>query len=185
MLEERLRKRGSMQIYSTQRIHEGRVLNLRLDEIDSYTGGKRRVEVVEHVGGVGIIAQPTPSSIVLVRQYRHAVGQYLWEIPAGMIDRGEDPVETARRELIEETGFRAQGFRQIRVVFPSPGFCNERIHIFLAEGLTVGEAQPEDDERIEIRVWDLDEAWALVERDELLDGKTQIALAWAQMNRRF
>ncbi|HEV3157743.1 MAG TPA: NUDIX hydrolase [Candidatus Baltobacteraceae bacterium] len=174
-----------MQIYSTQRIHEGRVLNLRLDEIDSYTGGKRRVEVVEHVGGVGIIAQPTPSSIVLVRQYRHAVGQYLWEIPAGMIDRGEDPVETARRELIEETGFRAQGFRQIRVVFPSPGFCNERIHIFLAEGLTVGEAQPEDDERIEIRVWDLDEAWALVERDELLDGKTQIALAWAQMNRRF
>lgn len=166
---------------SSERIYTGRVVNLRLDEIPKPRGeGTRRVEVVEHVGGVCVIARPTPREIVLVKQYRHAVGGELWEVPAGMIDRGEEPIETARRELIEETGYRADSLRYVWSMFSTPGFCEERIYFFAAEGLTAGEAQPEDDEEFELRVWPIEEAWELVERDELRDAKTQIALAWAR-----
>jgi ADP-ribose pyrophosphatase len=170
-----------MKVYSSKRVYSGRVVALRVDEVDAYTGDRRReIEVVEHVGGVAIVAQPTPQTIVLVRQHRHAVDSDLWEVPAGMIERGEPPLETARRELIEETGYRAQSLRFLWSIYTTPGFCSERIHFFVAEGLTPGEAQPEDDEQFELRVWSVAEAGALVERDELRDAKTQIALAWAR-----
>jgi ADP-ribose pyrophosphatase len=126
-----------------------------------------------------VIAQPAPGKIVLVRQHRHAVDSDLWEVPAGMIERGEPPEETAKRELIEETGYRAERLRFLWSIYTSPGFCQERIHFFVAEGLSPGEAAPEEDEAFEIRTWRVEDAWALVERDELRDAKTQIALAWA------
>ncbi len=172
-----------MQVHGSRRVYQGRVVGLRVDEIDAYHGeAHREVEVVEHPGGVAIVAQPSPGEIVLVRQYRHAVGQDLWEVPAGMIERGEPPLETARRELIEETGYRAASLRFLFSLYTSPGFCNERIHLFCAEGLTPGEAAPEDDEQFEIRTWKIEEAWQLVETDRLRDAKTQIALAWAREN---
>jgi ADP-ribose pyrophosphatase len=167
--------------FSSERIYSGRVLNLRVDEIaQPREGGRRKVEVVEHAGGVVVIARPTPREIVLVKQYRHPTGAQLWEVPAGMIERGEPPIETAHRELIEETGYRAQSLRFLWSIYTTPGFCEERIHFFVAEGLTPGEAQPEADEEFELRVWPVEEAWQLVERDELRDAKTQIALAWAR-----
>lgn len=165
---------------SSEWIYSGRVVNLRLDEIPRpREGGLRKVEVVEHSGGVCVIARPSPGEIVLVKQYRHAVGEELWEVPAGMIERGEPPIETARRELIEETGYRAESLRFLWSMFSTPGFCEERIYFFVADGLTAGLAQPDDDEAFELRVWSLEEAWRLVERDELRDAKTQIALGWA------
>lgn len=158
-------------------------MNLRVDEIAKpRAGGTRKVEVVEHVGGVVVIARPTPATIVLVKQHRHAVNEELWEVPAGMIERGEPPIETARRELIEETGYRAASLRFLWSLYPTPGFCEERIHLFVAEGLTPGPAAPEDDEEFEIKTWRVEDAWDLVERDELRDAKTQIALAWARSN---
>ncbi len=98
-----------------------------------------------------------------------------------MIERGEPPLETAKRELLEETGYRADSLRFLWSIYTTPGFCQERIHFFVADGLTAGEAQPEDDEEFELRVWSLDDAWRLVERDELRDAKTQIALGWARL----
>ncbi len=170
-----------MKVYGSEKIYAGRVIDLRVDEIDQLRGGgRRKVEVVEHVGGVCVIARPTPAEIVLVKQHRHAVDTDLWEVPAGMIERGEPPIETARRELIEETGYRAESLRFLWSIYTTPGFCTERIYFFAAEGLTPGEAQPEDDEQFELRTWSLDDAWALVERDELRDAKTQVALAWAR-----
>lgn len=170
-----------MKTYTSERIYSGRVVNLRVDEIDRNRGeGHRKIEVVEHAGGVCIIAQPTPTEIVLVKQHRHAVDADLWEVPAGMIERGEPPIETARRELVEETGYRAESLRFLWSMYSTPGFCEERIHFFVAEGLTAGVAQPEDDEDFELRTWSLEDAWRLVERDELRDAKTQIALAWAR-----
>lgn len=169
-----------MKAHASERIYSGRVLNLRVDEIDQVRGGGRRsVEVVEHVGGVCIVARPTPDSIVLVKQHRHAIDSDIWEVPAGMIERGEPPIETARRELVEETGYRAETLRFLWSIYVAPGYSEERIHYFLAEGLTAGESEPEDDEQFELRTWSLDDAWALVEADELRDSKTQIALAWA------
>jgi len=174
-----------MKPYASERIYSGRVVNLRVDEIDAPRGaGRRKVEVVEHAGGVCVIARPAPDTIVLVKQHRRAVDGDLWEAPAGMIERGEPPLETARRELIEETGYRAESLRFLWSIYTTPGFCEERIHFFAAEGLTPGPAEPEADEEFELRVWPLDEAWALVERDELRDAKTQIALAWASAQRR-
>ena len=172
-----------MKTHTSERIYTGRVVNLRVDEIDAVRGGTRRkIEVVEHPGGVVVIARPTPAEIVLVRQHRHAVDRDLWEVPAGMIERGEPPIETARRELIEETGYRAASLRFLWSLYPTPGFCEERIHLFVAEGLTPGPAAPEDDEEFEIETWRVEDAWELVERDELRDAKTQIALAWARAN---
>ncbi len=169
-----------MKPYSSENVYSGRIVSVRVDEIDSYRGDRRRkVEVIEHAGGVAIVAQPTPQTIVLVKQYRHAVGQELWEVPAGMIERGEPPIDTARRELIEETGYRAERLRFLWSIYTTPGFCEERIHFFVAEGLTPGEAAPEKDEQFELRVWDVRDAWALVERDELRDSKTQVALAYS------
>jgi ADP-ribose pyrophosphatase len=170
-----------MRVHASRRVYDGRVVNLRVDEIDAYHSDLHRdVEVVEHVGGVAIVAQPSPREIVLVRQYRHAVGEELWEVPAGMIERGEPPLETARRELIEETGYRAGALRFLFSMYTTPGFCTERIHLFVAEGLTPGEAAPEDDEQFEIRTWNVEDAWRLVESDRLRDAKTQVALAWAR-----
>jgi ADP-ribose pyrophosphatase len=171
------------EVFSSERVYTGHIVNVRVDEIESYQGdGRRKVEIVEHAGGAVIIARPSPREIVLVRQHRFGIGGELWEVPAGMIERGEPPIETARRELIEETGYRAESLRFLWSIYTTPGFCEERIHFFVAEGLTPGEAQPEADEHFELRVWPVDEAWALVERDALRDAKTQIALAWARAN---
>lgn len=170
-----------MPVYSSRRAYEGRIVNLRLDEIDSYRGDRRRtVEVVEHSGGVALLAQPSPREIVLVRQYRHAVEADLWEVPAGRIEPGEDERETARRELLEETGYRAESLEYLFSFYTTPGFCNERIRLFAARGLSAGAAQPEEDEQFEMRTWTLDEAWRLVLCDRLRDAKTQIALAFAR-----
>ena len=170
-----------MNALDTQRIWQGRIIGLRVDEIDGVRGHARRtIEVVEHPGGAAVIARPSPQQIVLVRQYRHPVGEELWEVPAGKIDRGEPPLETAQRELFEETGYRAERLRFLWSMYSTPGFCSERIHFFVAEGLTPGQARPEDDEQFEVRTWSIEEAWRLVEADEVRDSKTQIALAWAR-----
>ena len=116
------------------------MLNLRVEEVDKPHGGTRLVEVVEHTGGVVIVAQPDPGTIVLVRQYRFAVEATLWEAPAGMIDPGEDPAAAALRELREETGYRAERIEFLFSAYSTPGFCQERLHFFVARGLTPGAA---------------------------------------------
>ena len=169
-----------MPTHASRRIYEGRVVGVRIDEVDKPRGaGRREVEIVEHPGGAVVLAMPSPRQVVLVRQYRYPVRESLWELPAGMIEKGEDPALTAARELQEETGYLAGRMRFLWSFYSSPGFCSERIHLFCAEDLSPGEQLQEDFEDIEVRVWSLEEAWALVERDELRDAKTQIGLAWA------
>ena len=169
-----------IQVLGTRRIFQGRIVGLRVDDVVYPNGNRSTVEIVEHNGGVSIIAMPEPDKIVLVRQFRPAIGRELWEAPAGKLEAGEDPQAAAQRELLEETGYRCSSIKKLWTFYPAPGFCSELLHLYLAEGLTAGEAQPDADEVLHARLFDIHEAWAMIERDEIPDAKTQIAVAWAR-----
>ncbi len=138
-------------------------------------------DVIRHNGSVVILAVDDSKSkkdpmIVVERQYRHAAQQYLYEIPAGKVDGGEERLAAAKRELIEETGFRAKKWTKLTRYFASPGFLGEWMQVYIAEGLTPGEAQPEPDERLQIHLVPLSELLRLIDAGEIRDGKTLVSV---------
>ncbi len=138
-------------------------------------------EVVVHPGAAAVIALDDQGLVTLVRQHRPAVDELMLEIPAGKYDHpGEDPLACAQRELLEETGLRAAHWQPLTTMCTTPGFCNERIALFLATGLSQGEAQPDEDEFLRVERMPLEEAVARVMRGELRDGKTALGLLMAQ-----
>jgi ADP-ribose pyrophosphatase len=160
----------------TRRLYTGHVLDLDLDEVEE-PGGVRAVrEVVRHRGSVAALPVRDDGRVVLVRQYRHAVGASVWELPAGRIDPGEEPAEGAGRELEEEVGLRAARVEPLLTFFTTPGFCNEVMHLFRATRLSSVPPRPEADERIETGVFTLEEARVMIERGEIREGKTLVAL---------
>jgi ADP-ribose pyrophosphatase len=167
------------QVLASQRVFEGRVFNVRTDEVGYADGARHLLDVVEHGASLGIIATPSPQEVVLVRQYRHPAASLLWEIPAGSADPGEALIDGARRELREETGYLAGRIRPLGSVWTSPGFCSEAMHLFHADALTPGEPCFDDDERIEIASFSLAAAWRLV-AEGTADAKTVLALFWLQ-----
>jgi ADP-ribose pyrophosphatase len=168
-------------VLGTRRIYDGRVLSVRVDDVELPNGHRSNFEIIEHAGGVCIIAQPQRETIVLVRQYRPAIAGYLLEVPAGKLERGEDPTECALRELREETGYRCERIRKTWSFYTAPGFCSELLHLFVAEGLSQGKAEPEDNEAIDVEVVSVDRALEMVDRGEIIDAKTQIALAFVKL----
>ncbi|HHX84172.1 MAG TPA: NUDIX hydrolase [Actinomycetales bacterium] len=121
---------------ASREIFDGRVVRLRVDTLEMPGGGTADREICGHDDAVAVVALDEQGRLVLVRQYRHAVGERLWELPAGLCDvDGEEPLETARRELVEETGLAAEHWRPLVEIVPSPGFCTERVHLYLATGL--------------------------------------------------
>jgi ADP-ribose pyrophosphatase len=171
-----------MKVISTKRIYEGRVVNLRVDTVEAH-GKDFALEVVEHSGAVVVIAQPAPDEIVLVRQNRHAIGADTWEVCAGGIDPGETPEEAAIRELREETGFRARSVQRLWSAYSAPGFCNELLHFFHTDSYDAGEPEPDAEEEIEVATFPLTRVMEMIERDELRDAKTQVAVLWALRRR--
>ena len=159
-------------ILGSEMIYEGPVFGLRRDEVIEPTGLRARREVITHPGSVVVLPVLADGRIVLVRQYRHATRQYLWELVAGRKEPRETPKQGAARELLEETGYRARRFKVFLDVFPTPGFLEERMYVVLAEGLTAGEAQPEDDERIEMRAYSVKELTEMMKRGRLKDAKS-------------
>jgi ADP-ribose pyrophosphatase len=171
-----------MDVLASKRIYEGRVLNLRVDTLATRRG-TYDVEVVEHGGAVVVIAQPSPDEVVLVRQYRHALGAYTWELCAGSIDPGESAEAAAIRELREETGYRAQSIERVWSAYSAPGFCSELLHFFHTGDFVPGEPEPDAEEDIEIATFPLARVREMFERDELRDAKTQIGVLWALQRR--
>jgi ADP-ribose pyrophosphatase len=168
-------------VLGTRRIYEGRVLNVRVDDVELPNGHRSAFEIIEHGGGVCIVAQPQRDSIVLVRQYRPAIGSYLLEVPAGKLEPGEDPAQCATRELREETGYRCESIRKAWSFYTAPGFCSELLHLFVAEGLSHGEASPEENEAIDVEIVPVARALEMVDGGEIIDAKTEIALAFVKL----
>jgi len=164
----------------SERIYEGKVVNLRIDTVELPDKKYSKREIVEHPGAVGIIPVTSDNKLVLVRQFRKSIERQLLEIPAGKIEINEEPKETAYRELIEETGFIAQKMEYINEFYTSPGFSNEKVYLFLATELEKGEANPKDDECIEVELYDISQLIEMVNRGEIKDSKTIIAIFYAE-----
>jgi len=158
-------------LVETVRVHEGGIINLRIDTLK--TDGLEVVrEVVEHNGGVVIAAQPAPDRVLLIQQYRYSINEELIELPAGRIEKGEDPFPAAKRELTEETGFQAANWKELSRMYSAPGFCNEILYLYGASELTFVGKNLDIDEHTEVLDMTLTEAWALVVAGKIRDAKT-------------
>lgn len=169
---------------STRRVYSGHVLALDVDQVEEPGGVRAQREVVRHRGSVAVLAVHDDGRVALVRQYRYAVDEELWELPAGRLDPGERPEDAARRELEEETGLRAAHLEALSFFYATPGFCEEGLHLFRATRLQVVPARPEADERITLHTLTLDEARALISSGQVRDAKTLVALLFEDARRR-
>ncbi|OPY58973.1 MAG: ADP-ribose pyrophosphatase [Pelotomaculum sp. PtaU1.Bin035] len=159
-------------IISSKRVYEGKIINLRVDTI-SFSGGSTVTrEVVEYAGAVAIVPVNEKGEIILVKQFRHAVGKLLLEIPAGKLEPGEEPLESARRELLEETGYEAADLQRLISFFSTPGFTNEVLHLFLANRLTLKAQDLDDDESIDVVPVPFERAVGLIWKGEICDAKS-------------
>jgi len=159
-------------ILSSKVIYEGQAFGVRRDELIEPTGVRTMREVVTHPGSVVVLPVLPDGRIVLVRQYRHACRQYLWELVAGRKEHGESPKQGAERELIEETGYRAKRFKVFLDVFPTPGFLEERMFLLLAEGVTPGVAEPEEDEKLIVAAYTRKQLEQMMRSRKLRDAKS-------------
>ena len=171
--------------FSTQTAFQGRVFNVTSDEIQEPGGVKVRREIVRHPGSVVVMAVKNSNSqtgplLLLERQYRYAADARLWELPAGRIDPGESHLAAAKRELLEETGFTARKWQSALKFYPSPGFLDELMHVFLARDLQAGKARPEDDERITVRFFPLSQVIKMALSGKIIDGKTLASIFWLE-----
>jgi ADP-ribose pyrophosphatase len=159
-----------------RRVYEGKVLSLDVDQVVEPGEVTATREVVRHQGSVATLAVDDASRVALVRQYRYAVDEALWELPAGRRDGDETPEAGARRELAEETGLEAGHMELLAEFFTTPGFCDERMYVFRASGLRHGVARPEADERIELRWFTPGEIDGALADGTICEGKTLVAL---------
>ena len=175
-----------LQVLSSEKAFQGWVFSVTSDRIIEPNGVEARRDVVRHSGSVVILAVDESSEeprILLVRQYRYAARDYLWEVPAGRIDPGEDPLKAAKRELLEETGYQAKSWQKGLFFYPSPGFMDETMTVYLARRLQAGEAQPEEDEKIEADLVTLSTVLEMISSGTIRDGKTIASVLWLQAQR--
>lgn len=165
---------------STELIFTGKVISLQIDTVTLPDGTSAKREIVKHPGAVAVLAVHE-GRLLLVDQYRQAMGRCELEIPAGKLEKGEDPLEAAGRELQEETGYRSGKLTHLHSFYTSPGFADEIIHLYLAEQLSAGEMAPDEDEFIEVHEATLEEALVFIAEGRIADAKTILAVyIWQQ-----
>ena len=167
----------------SRRAFDGRIVRVDLDTLRAPDGREFELEIVRHPGAVAVVpllsdpGSPDPS-ILLLEQYRHATGGVIWEIPAGTLEPGEDPEACARRELLEETGASAEQMEHLTTIYTTPGFTDERIHLYLATGLTAGEPNHEGNEFIEVKPLPITQVLEMIRDGRIVDAKSIAALLW-------
>lgn len=172
-------------LISSRRVYTGRIINLDIDTVAFPSGSTGELEMIRHPGAAAVVpfledpGGPDPL-VVLIRQFRHAANGYVWEVPAGRLDPGETPEQCARRELEEEAGLVAHELRWLTTIYTTPGFTDERIHLFLAHQLEPGAPRPEADEFVEIHRLRWSAVLGLICQGEIVDGKTLASLLFVQ-----
>lgn len=166
----------------SNRIYEGKIINLKVDDVNLPNGKTSKRELIEHPGAVAVIAITPENKIIMVEQYRKALERSLVEIPAGKLEKGEAPEFTAMRELEEETGYTADKLELIQSFSTSPGFADEVVHLYYAVGLkrSTSEAALDEDEFVELMEVTLEEAEDMVKNQRIYDAKTAFAVLWAK-----
>jgi ADP-ribose pyrophosphatase len=178
-----------MPLVSTERVYSGRIVNLDRDTVRFPDGSLGKLEMLRHPGASAVVpfldepGSPDPR-VILIRQFRHAADGYIWEIPAGRLDAGEPPETCAHRELEEEAGVQADKLEPLTTIYTTPGFTDERIHLFMASDLTSVAHRREPDEFMEIHERRWSEIGRMIRTGEIMDGKTLIALLFVQSFRR-
>ncbi len=157
---------------SSEEIFDGVIVKLRVDKVKMPKGNLAVREIVEHPGGVGIVAVTDNDEIIMVKQFRKPVEKPIYEIPAGKLDKGEEHRKCGIRELEEETGFKAKNFDYLGFMYPSPGFCAEVTHVYLATGLTKGEVHLDPDEYLDVEFIPIERVKEMIMNNEINDAKT-------------
>lgn len=160
----------------TRQIYAGRVVQLHVDRVPLPNGVTVDLEVIRHPGASAVVPLKDDGTVVLIRQFRHAAGGFIYEIPAGKLHPGEDPLQCAERELEEEIGYRAGRFHLLSSIFTAPGFTDEVIHVYLGTGLTAGRQQLDRDEVLEVVEMPLTQAVERIHAGEIRDAKTIVGL---------
>jgi ADP-ribose pyrophosphatase len=179
-------RKAKARVLSSRVVYRGPAFWVSFDQVLEPTGVRARRDIVHHTGSIVVLALEESRAeprILLERQYRHAAQRYLWELPAGRIDQGEGELAAAKRELLEETGYTAARWQRVLRFYASPGFVAETMTLFLARRLRAGEAQPEEDEVIQIRMFPLSQVVRMVMTGKIHDAKTISGVLWLAQQR--
>ncbi len=168
---------------TTEKIFSGKVINLQVDEVKLPNGKTAKREIIKHPGAVAIIAVTDENKIVMVEQFRKALEKTIIEIPAGKLEKGEEPLACAKRELEEETGYDCESIERLNSFYTSPGFADEIVHVYLAKGLTKKEnaAGLDEDEFVNLMELTLDQAQLAIKEERICDAKTVFAVQYLQL----
>ena len=172
--------KSQVRVLSSKSLYKGRVLHVKLDRVVEPGGVEATREVVEHHGSVVIIPRFPDGHIVMVRQFRYPARKHMWELVAGSMEPGESVIRAARRELLEETGYRAGSLKRLFSFYPSPGFLTAQMHLVEALDLKLSKASPEEDERIEVGEFSKKQIDKLLREKKVIDGKTLVGLLWGR-----
>ncbi len=164
----------------SEKVYEGRILTLRVDTVELPNKKYSKREIIEHSGGAAIVPITDDGKVVLVKQYRKAVEDFLLEIPAGKLEYDEDPLECVTRELKEETGYKSENIEFLCEIYPSPGYTAEKIYIYLARNLIKGEQELDEGEYVEVEEIELDKFMDMVNSNEIIDAKTITGILMTQ-----